>query len=87
MHLLSPEDPVGLPSHNLDAEHHLSVFSKRAPVAKFRNKKFTAKGIRNDCTLFQSDAVKREESKGFIAIVKLLNSMERTPQTEDFRKD
>ncbi|KAG1674004.1 Proton-coupled amino acid transporter 4 [Nymphon striatum] len=54
LHLLSNEERVGLPSHNLDSERHLAVFGKRAPVANFRNKKFTAKGIRNDVTLFQS---------------------------------
>ena len=52
LHLLSPEDREGLPSNNLDAECHLAVFGKRASVVKFRNKKFTAKGIRNDVTLF-----------------------------------
>ena len=39
------EHCVGLPSNNLDAEFHLTVFSKRAPVAKFRNKKIIAKGM------------------------------------------
>ena len=77
LYLLSPEDRAGLLAHNLDAERHLSVFGKRAPVAKFRNKKFTAKGIRNDVTLFQSETFKNEQSKGFIAIVKLLNNMEK----------
>ena len=35
LHLLSPEDRADLPYNNLDAECHLSVFGKRAPVAKF----------------------------------------------------
>ena len=77
LHLLSPEDRAGLSTNNLDAERHLHVFGKRAPVAKFRNKRFTAKGIRNDVTLFQSETLKNEQSKGFISIVKLLNSMEK----------
>ena len=38
---------------------HQEQPGKRASVAKFRNKKFTAKGIRIDCTLFQSDTFKR----------------------------
>ena len=50
LHLLSPEDCAVLSSNNLDAERHLTVFGKRAPVAKFCNKKFMAKGIRNDVT-------------------------------------
>ena len=62
---------------NLDAERHLSVFGKRAPVAKFRNKQFTAKGIRNDVTLYQSVKFKNEQSKWFISIVRLLNDMEK----------
>ena len=41
-------------SNKLDAECHLAVFGKAAPFAKFRNKKYTAKGIRNDVTLFRS---------------------------------
>ena len=53
------------------------VFVKRAPVAKFRNKTFTAKGIRNDVTLYQSATFKNEQSKGFISIVRLLNDMEK----------
>ena len=76
IHLLTEEEREGLPSHNLDAERHLSVFGKRAPVAKFRNKNFTAKGIRNDVTLFQSETFKTENKKGFQQIVKLLNEME-----------
>ena len=40
-------------SNKLDAERHLAVFGKAAPFAKFHNKKYTAKGIRN-VTLFQS---------------------------------
>ena len=65
------------PSHNLDAEHHLSVFGKGAHVANFRNKKFTAKGIRNDVTLFLSATFQNESSQGFNSIVKLLNDMEK----------
>ena len=33
-----------------ESERHLAGFGCRAAVAKFRNKRFTAKGIRNDCT-------------------------------------
>ena len=53
------------------------VFGKRAPVAKFHNKKFTAKGFRNDVTLYQSATFKNEQSKGFTSIVNLLNDMEK----------
>ena len=77
MNLLSPEDRAGLPSNNLDAECHLAVFGKRAPVAKLCNKKFATKGIRNNVTLFQSATFKNKQSKGFTSIVKLLNDMEK----------
>ena len=77
LHLLSPDDRAVLSSNNLDAERHLTVFGKRAPVAKFRNKKFTAKGIRNDVTLFKLATFKNEQSKGFTYIIKLLNDMEK----------
>ena len=45
LHLLPPDERAGLPTNNIDAERHLAVFGKRAPVPKFKNKKFTAKGI------------------------------------------
>lgn len=53
------------------------MFGKRAPLAKFRNKKFTAKGIRNDCTLHQSETFHSAPFNGFSTIVKLLNNMEK----------
>ena len=65
LHLLSPEDHAGFPSNNLDAKCQLTVFGKRAPVAKFCNKKFTTKGIRNDATLFQSATFKNEAKVHF----------------------
>ena len=76
LHLLSPEERDRLPTNNLDSERQLSVFGKRAPVAKFRNKKFTAKGIRNDVTLFKSQTFKTEPCKNFNSIVKILSNME-----------
>ena len=77
LHLLPPDECAGLPTNNIDVEHHLAVFGKRAPVAKFKNKKFTVKRIRNDVTLFQSGTFKKEQSKGFSSIVRLLNDMEK----------
>ena len=43
LHLLSPEDRAGLQSNNLDTDCHLTVFGKRAPVAKFHLKNLTLK--------------------------------------------
>ena len=45
-------------------------------MAKFRNKRFTAKGIRNDCTLLISDAFQTKNEKKFNKVVKFLNEME-----------
>ena len=77
LYLLSKEELSDLSTNNLDAERHLTVFGRRAPLAKYRNKKFTAKGIRNDCTLYHSETFHNEPSKSFSVIVKLLNSMEK----------
>ena len=77
LHLLTPDERCNLPTNNLDSERNLTVFGKRAPLAKFRNKKFTAKGIRNDCTLHKSDTFHNVQIKGFNTIVKLLNNMEK----------
>ena len=52
LHLLSPEDGASLLSNNFDAERHLVVFVKRAPVAKFCNKKLTLK--KSEMTLLYS---------------------------------
>ena len=77
LYLLTPEDRAGLPTNNLDSERNLTVFGKRAPLAKFRNKKFTAKGIRNDCTLHQTKTFESLPFSSFPTIVKHLNDMEK----------
>ena len=76
LNLLTTEQLSGLPTNNCEAERHLAGFGKRAPVAKYRNKNFTAKGIRNDCTLLLSSAFHKDTGKGFNAVVKVLNDME-----------
>ena len=53
--LLPEQELAKMPTHNIDAERDLAKFSHLAVVAKFRNKKFSAKGIRTDMTLYQSD--------------------------------
>ena len=63
LHLLTNEKLAGLPINNLESERHLAGFGKRAAVAKFRNKRFTAKGIRNDCTLLISDSFQTKNEK------------------------
>ena len=57
LHKLSSAELQGLPTNNLDAERDLSKFSRLSQVAKYRNSKFTAKGIRNDMTLYKSKQV------------------------------
>ena len=53
-----PEKLVGLPTNNLITERDFSKFDRLAKVAKSRNRKFTAKGIRDGMVLFKSDNVK-----------------------------
>ena len=43
-----------MPSNDINTERDLAKFSHLTVLAKFRNKKFTAKVIRNDIVLFQS---------------------------------
>ena len=76
LHLLTNEELAGQPTDNLEYERHLAGFGKRAAVAKFRNKRFTAKGIRNDCTLLISDSFQTKNEKKFNKVVKFLNEME-----------
>ena len=54
LHLLPEQELVKMPTHNIDAERDLAKFSHLAVVAKFRNKNFSAKGIRTDMTLYQT---------------------------------
>ena len=70
LNLLSNEELVGLPTNNLESERHLAGFGRRAAVAKFRNQRFTAKGIRNDCTLLISDYFQTKHEK---KLIKLFN--------------
>ena len=77
VHLLSKDDLSDLPKNNLDAESLLSGFGRKAPVAKFRNKTFTAKGIRNDVTLFQAKTFQNAPSKMFHSVVRLLSDTEK----------
>ena len=51
---LPPTELSGLLTNNLDTERDLSKFSRLSEVAKFRNNKFSAKGIRNDMTFYKS---------------------------------
>ena len=53
-----PEKLVSLPTNNLITEIDFSKFDRVAKVAKSRNRKFTAKGIRDSMVLFKSDNVK-----------------------------
>ena len=51
---LVPKELSGLPTNNLDTERNLLKFSCLSEVAKIRNIRFKAKGIRNNTTLYQS---------------------------------
>ena len=56
IHTMAPEkmDEIVV-VHNLSCERLLGTFGQRAVVAKFRNRKFTAQGIRDDVVLAKSD--------------------------------
>ena len=60
----------------MESERHLAGFGRRAAVAKFRNQRFTAKGVRNDCTLLISDSFQTKHEKKFNKVVQFLNEME-----------
>ena len=51
---LIEDELFGLPTNNLSIERDLSKFSRLSEVAKFRNYRFQAKGIRNDMTVYKS---------------------------------
>ena len=54
---------TGLPTNNLDTERDFSKFNRLSEVARFRNRKFSAKGTRNGMTLFKS---KKGEAQNII---------------------
>ena len=76
LHLLTNDELEGLPTNNFESERHLAGFGKRAAVAKLRNQRFTAKGIRNDCRLLISGSFQSKPEKIFNKVVELLNEME-----------
>ena len=76
LNLLTSDELEGLPTNNLESERHLAGFGKRAAVAKFRNQRFTAKGIRNDCTLLISDSFQTKHEQKINKVVQILNEME-----------
>ena len=73
---LSLEERKDLPTNNLITERNLSVFDRRASKsAKCRNRKFTAKGIRNDMVLHKSKVIVVEKSSW--KLTKLLSEREK----------
>ena len=66
---------TGLPTNNLDTERDFLKFSRLSEVARFRNRKCSAKGIRNDMTLFKS---KKGEVQNVIRkVANVLNTREK----------
>ena len=63
LNLLTNDELDELPTNNLKSERNLAEFGKRATVAKFRNQGFTAKGIRNYCTLLISGSFHSKDEK------------------------
>ena len=54
LYKLSKDELKDMPTNNFNAEKDLAKLSHLAVLAKFRNKRITAKGIRNDIVLVQS---------------------------------
>ena len=73
VNFITNEDLDGLLTNNLESERHLAGFRKQVAVAKFRNQRLTAKGIRNECTLLKYDSFKLNMKK---KVVRLLNEMD-----------
>ena len=70
LHKLQPSDLEGLPTNNLECERDLSEFDKLARrSAASSNRKFTAKGMRNDMTLNNAGVVTVEKMTRDIAKV------------------
>ena len=61
---------------NIPAERNLSVFDMKSVVAKYRNYKFKAKGIRNDMVLHESSSCYETPSSLLKKMAKLLNQRE-----------
>ena len=56
LHTIPESDLAGMPTENVSTcEVLLSTFSRRAIVSKYRNKRFTAKVLRDNIMLFQSE--------------------------------
>ena len=71
---LTNEQCQGLPTGNLKYERHLSVFDKHSEVATCRNRKFTAKSIRNNVMLYRK--VQNTVDPTMKMITKLLDERE-----------
>ena len=83
---LSKAELKYMPNSNIHAERVLAKFSHLAVVAKFRNKKFTAKSIHN-IILFQSpksvvDSIKKKIYKVLNDKEKIWNVDQKTLQNE-----
>ena len=54
LHKLQPEELKSMPTNNIIFEHLLATFSHCADVSKFRNKNFSAKGMKDNIVLHQT---------------------------------
>ena len=72
VHTMNPEEMDAIDVvHNLVCERHLGTFAHRSVVAKYRNKGFTAQGIRDDLVLVHSDtAVVHSTTRRIYSILK-----------------
>jgi hypothetical protein len=76
LHTLNPHDLEDLPTNNLDCERDLAMFDKLAArSASCSNRKFTAKGIRDEMTVYKCNLVNVEQATRRLA--KILDDREK----------
>ena len=70
LHTLSEDDLQYLPTNNLDCERDLAIFDKLAGrSAACSNRKFKAKGMRDEMTLYKSESVNVDKATYYLSKV------------------
>ena len=70
LNLFTTEPLSGFPTNN--TEKKLAEFIERAPVFRYISKKFTVKGIGNDCFLLLPDSFRKDTGRRYNIVVTVL---------------
>ena len=71
--LVSHEERRTMPTDNVIAERDFAKFDHLARVAKYRNNRFTAKGIREDMMLYKStEGVANKTTKIVVKVLQII---------------